>query len=121
MQAHDAAGGHTIDRHVGKSDTWLKNRLGKEPRLAAASTFTSEAAANRAQGAFVNNNSAQIKKWLADPDGGYTFSRVDTGKPIGRVLIRAEAASKTTTKANFALERDSSKAGWHFLTAYPVK
>ena len=122
VRMHDAAGGHTVDQHVGKPDSWLRARLAVSPKLDAALTFTNEAAANRAQGAFVNKNSAQIKEWLADPDGGPTLSMdYDTGKPVGRVLKRGAATSNMTTKANLVLSRDKSPLGWHFLTAYPVK
>jgi hypothetical protein len=34
--------------------------------MAAASTFTNEAAANRAQGRFVKKYKLEIEKWLAD-------------------------------------------------------
>ncbi len=122
VDQHEVSGGHTVDVHVGKSDIWLQNRLKTDPGIDAASTFTSEAAANRAQGTFVKHNRAQIDSWLANPEHPRIMkSTFDTGKPVGRVLEKGEATPVSTTKAYFMLERDSSPHGWHFQTSYPVK
>jgi hypothetical protein len=33
VRSHEEAGGHTIERHVGKSEHWLRQRLAREPSL----------------------------------------------------------------------------------------
>jgi hypothetical protein len=122
VAVHEATGGHTIERHVGKSDTWLSNRLAKDPDLDVASTFTNDIAANRTQGMFVNKSKKQIVQWLNDPAKPQILvATFDTGAPIGRVLQRGENTSTTTSKANLVLTRDGSAQGWHFLTSFPVK
>ncbi len=40
-------GAHTIEKHVGKTDDYLRQRLRREPRARSLSTFTDEAAAER--------------------------------------------------------------------------
>ena len=40
LMAHEGLdGGHTLAKHVGKSDEFLRHRLATEPRIKAASTF----------------------------------------------------------------------------------
>lgn len=67
VNQHEVASGHTVEIRAGKSEHWLRSRLASDPELPAASTFMSETAANRAQGAFVKHNNADIDLWLADP------------------------------------------------------
>jgi Bacterial CdiA-CT RNAse A domain len=39
LMAHETLGGHTLARHVGRSENYLRHRLATEPDLTAASTF----------------------------------------------------------------------------------
>jgi RHS repeat-associated protein len=52
----DAVGGHTVERHVGKSENWLRQRLQDDPDLNFASSFNNWEAANRTIGRYVNRN-----------------------------------------------------------------
>src|SRR5207253_3188838 len=62
---HEAAGGHLLARHVGKTDAELAGRLAAEPRLSGASTFFDTAAADRAVEETVTANEAAIRSWLS--------------------------------------------------------
>jgi len=101
VAAHDTAGGHTTVSHVGKSDNWLRNRLQNDPRLSFASTFTSEADANRGQATAGKKYKSEIAEWLRkEPRGNATLKlSIDVGKPIGRVVKRGSHDAQTTTKA----------------------
>lgn len=122
VAAHEAAGGHTILEHVGKSSRWLRARLDDDPSLAAASTFTSEESANRAQGAFLKNNRDELQQWLKDPSQGPTYTKIfDTGQTVGRVMTRDSPEAISTSKARFVITRDDSAHGWHFVTSFPVR
>ena len=121
LHSHETAGGHTIDRHVGKSDAELQKRLVMSPNLPAASTFSSESTAEIAQNTFMSKNAAIIENWLAKSKSDKLVLTDDVNKPIGRVVTRGESEAQTTTKATFVLKRDSSEQKWHFLTIYPVK
>ena len=63
VRSHDEAGGHSIERHVGKSESWLRQRLANDPGLGVASSFRNEIVANRTQGAFVRRYREQIDAW----------------------------------------------------------
>jgi hypothetical protein len=42
----ESRGGHTLARHVGRTDSQLLDRLAREPRISAASTYTDRATRN---------------------------------------------------------------------------
>jgi len=56
VNTHDLLGGHTRDKPIGRSETWLRNKLENDKALEDvdyASSFVDEATANRALGKFV--------------------------------------------------------------------
>ena len=121
VDSHEQSGGHTHDRHVGKSENWLKNRLKNDPNIDAASTFTSEAAANRVQGQFVKRYKKEIEAWLKSGDRPF-IRKVTMNNIIGFVLERGKSKSVPTKKALAMIVRDvTTPQGWHFVTSYPVK
>lgn len=61
IQSHEEAGGQTDDRHVGKSENWLRKRLAEDPNLESASSFYNEEAANRTQGRFLKQFRQEIE------------------------------------------------------------
>ena len=64
LDSHDAAGGHTRERHVGKSTEWLRQRIQNTPGLTEASSFDNAARANLTQARFVKENKEEIDIWL---------------------------------------------------------
>src|SRR5947208_16999861 len=61
----ERAGGHTLSRHVGKSDAELAAPLAREHDISAASTYTAVAAAGKTGGAALAQSKARIDGWLA--------------------------------------------------------
>ena len=47
LAADESMGGHTLARHVGKTDSQLSDRLRREPQISAASTYTDREMAER--------------------------------------------------------------------------
>ena len=119
---HEGPGlGHTRERHIGKSDNWLKQRLADDPNLENASTFFNEAGANRAQGLLVKKHKLDIDRWLQGRDSQLTFS-FDVGSVVGSVLERGKARSEPSSKVFFLLRRTSSQPqGWYFHTSFVIK
>jgi hypothetical protein len=118
VESHESAGGHTTERHVGKSESWLRRRLASDPELEAVSSFRNEVAANRAQGVFVKRYRERIDAWLASGKGTFR-GKIDMGEPVG-IVVESSGRVIETSRAMFVLVRDSSAHGWHFLTSYPV-
>jgi hypothetical protein len=69
--AEDLGGGHTIDKHVGKTDAQLLQRLRDQangsgvPTIPAASSFTDLQSAQRYTQYCIRQNSGDIDAWLA--------------------------------------------------------
>ncbi len=115
--------GHTVERHVGKSDNWLRRRLENNPRMEAASTFTSHTSANRAQGRFVSKHKADIAEWLKDasPDADDLVRDFDADMIVGRVLERGKSKPIDTSKVRVVIRRNADlDQGWYFVTSFPV-
>lgn len=114
----EAAGGHTLARHVGRSDAELASRLEREPHLAAASTFTDRETAERAVAAALARERPRIEMWSGRRAAGNLVVRwPGDGAPLGRVLERGSASSEPADAARVILRRRGRD--WHVLTAYP--
>lgn len=114
----ESAGGHTLARHVGRSDAELARRLEREPHLAAASTFTDRATAERAVAEALTRERTRIETWSGRRAAGNLVVRwLGDGAPLGRVLERGAASSEPADAARVILRRRGRD--WYVLTAYP--
>ena len=118
LAAHEAAGGHTIARHVGKTDAQLAARLAAEPHISKASTFIDRATAESAIAQTIEANQAAITTWLG---GSSNVLRITHSVPgAGRVLVRGAAAAIDVDNVRVVLVRDPSlPTGYRILTAFP--
>jgi hypothetical protein len=64
LAAHEAVPtAHTLAKHVGKSEAFLRNRLATEPRLKAASTFFDRQTAENAISNLLRANQRTVDRW----------------------------------------------------------
>ena len=119
LAADEARGGHTLERHVGRSDGELVRRLTDERGISAASSFTDRATAERVVAAALAREAPRIERWLASGSGNLALDyRGAPGEVVGRTLERGERAPRPTGAARIVLRK---KGGRFFvLTAYPV-
>jgi hypothetical protein len=114
----EAAGGHTLSRHVGQSDDELRQRLQRE-RITAASTYTDRSAAETAVGIAISSHRDKIREWLSRAGGhpnlvlDYDFPR-----PIGSTLHRNEPRSVPCLHALVVLKW-KPPSDYYVLTSYP--
>ena len=91
LSQDETAGGHTLGKHVGRTDDDLRQRLRHERNIAAASTWTDRETAERAVGAAIEQNRNKIDRWLSR-SGGHPNLVLDydgeSAHPIGRTLTR---------------------------------
>ena len=119
---------HTLERHVGKSDAELRERLATE-RVPASSTYDSLASAQRSTDFVIGDsaNQSRIGAWLErGARGTQLLDGTVPGAPVGRVMSRAEGAAgrsaQTTSDAQVVLKADpSSPSGYTVLSSYPTK
>ena len=121
LSQDEAAGGHTLKKHVGRSDDDLRERLRRERNISAASTYTDRAAAEFAVGAALQQNQAKIDRWL-NRDGGHANLVIDydgdPAHPIGRTMNRGDDQSRPCSHAVVVLKWDGDR-NYHVLTTYP--
>jgi uncharacterized protein YukE len=118
LMAHEGlGGGHTLAKHVGKSEEYLLNRLATEPELQAASTFYDRQSAETALSAFMDANSAEITRWLASG----TRSLALTGwssQAVGVAILRGAAGPVEAAGIRLILRRSAQMStGYRIHTA----
>ena len=121
LLAHEAAGGHTLAKHVGKSEEYLRSRLAQEPRLKEASTFYNRQSAESAISAMLNRNRREVDRWLSGTNEELAL-RGRAATSVGRLIPRR---SKTSTAANgvkIVLRRDADmQTGYLLITAMVIE
>jgi hypothetical protein len=118
LSRDEAAGGHTLARHVGRSDNELRERLSHE-HISAASTYTDRALAERTLAAAIAANQVRLQSWL-DSRGGHPnlVLGYDAPQPIGRTLHRNESSSMPCSHAVVVLKW-RPPSSYFVLTSYP--
>lgn len=119
LSRDEDAGGHTLKRHVGKSDEQLRDRLSREPDISAASSYTDRASAEHAVGMVLQEQHSRVESWL-DRSGGHPNLVMDYrgDHAIGRTLHRGDVASQPCSNALVVLRWDGGRK-YHVLTSYP--
>ena len=118
LSKDEGAGGHTLRKHVGRSDEELRARLNHED-ISASSTYTDKAAAETAVGDAIQQNQTRIEQWMAR-SGGHPNLVLDYhgDQPLGRTLHRSDSASQPCSDAKVVL-RWLSSSEYYVLTSYP--
>ncbi len=120
LSADEEMGGHTLQRHVGKSDAELRARLQREPQISSASTYTDRATAEEVVASALRSNSRALTAWR-DRTGRrpnlvlhYRASRM-----IGRSMRRGRVESVPCDRALVVLRWDERRPREYVLTSYP--
>lgn len=114
-------GGHTLSRHVGLSDGALRERLQRDQRISAASTYTDRATAEEAVAAAIKAGKKRIDQW-ASREGSRTNLVVEwagSGRVLGRSLRRGAKEPVPCTRALVILKWDPQSEIYYVLTSYP--
>ncbi len=116
----ESRGGHTLDKHVGRSDDELRERLEREPNISAASTWTNREIAEEAVGETLEHN-AKLERWL-QRDGRKPNLVLDyhgEGRSaIGRCIRQGETVVQPAYDAVVVLKA-ARDGGFYVLTTYP--
>ncbi len=119
LSRDEQRGGHTLDKHVGRSDDQLRERLDRERDISAASTWTDLAAAEETVAAALRANQQKIDRWN---DRGFPRANLalhfDAGHDIGRTMRHGETSSEPCSSAVIVLKADRD-GGFFVLTTYP--
>ncbi len=112
-------GGHTLRRHVGRTDEQLIERLRREPNISAASTYNDRATAEATVAQTLREEASRVESWLTRPDAHPNLALRFHGRdPIGRSIRRGENNSEICYDAAVILRWDGDQK-FHVLTTYP--
>jgi len=119
LSRDEDSGGHTLARHVARTDDQLRERLDRERNISAASTWTDRPTAERAVGIALNENRDRISQWLGRTDSRANLVIHYHGRePIGRSIRRGSNSVQTCYDAILVL-RSNDNGGFYVLTTYP--
>ncbi|MBI5256538.1 MAG: hypothetical protein HY855_08570 [Burkholderiales bacterium] len=121
LAAEEAAGGHTLARHVGRTEAQLRARLAAEPRIRAATSFHSLAEAERCVAEALRAHQAAIKAWarLAAPGERLPLAH-DAGRVVGFGVLRGGHGVQQMSRLVVVLRKVQNNGRTYFvLTAYP--
>jgi hypothetical protein len=118
LSRDEERGGHTLRKHVGRSDDELRQRLARERDISAASTWTDRAAAEEIVAAALRAERGKIESWLRRGDRRPNLAlHFDAGRVIGRSMVRGSDQSEPCARAVIVLRADGD--GFYVLTTYP--
>lgn len=121
LSRDEEAGGHTLRKHAGQTDEQLRERLEREPNIAAASTYTDRDTAERVVGVALAEHREQIECWLSrsgrHPNLVLNYDG-DPARPVGRAWRRGENRAQPCSHAVVVL-RWSGDSEYYVLTSYP--
>lgn len=112
-------GGHTLLKHVGKTDAELSARLAAEPRRALVSSFTNRHVAEWAISEVMRANATRVAHWARSNPSGLLQLTKNVGRPVGTVLARG-AQKSVPGKTVFVFLKCERYNGmpYYVLTAY---
>jgi hypothetical protein len=120
LDADERRGGHTLARHVGRTDAQLQERLARERGISAASTYPDRTTAERVVALTLEREARRVSTWSSrgSPRANLALDyRGAPGDVIGRVWRRGRRAAEEATDAVVVLRAD--RAGFYVLTSYP--
>ncbi len=121
LAAHEAAGGHTLRKHVGKSEEFLRHRLATEPNIKGASTFYDRQTAENSISGLLRSQQRTVDRWLA----GHRDALVLKDKlpvSVGTVILRGYTNSNAAYGIKIVLRRNAqTTSGYLLITAMVIE
>lgn len=118
LSRDEERGGHSLRKHVGRTDDELRQRLASERDISAASTWTDRAAAEETVAAALRAESGRIESWTRRGERRPNLAlHFDAGRVIGRSIVRGSDQSEPCTRAVIVLRAD--RDSFYVLTTYP--
>jgi hypothetical protein len=115
-------GGHTLARHVGRTDDQLRQRLRDQPNISAASTYSDRETAERVVGLVLQESADTLEAWTRRRGSRPNLAlRTATPRapPVGRVLNRGARTPVPARGAVVVLRWDQPRDTYYVLTSYP--
>ena len=120
LVAEEAAGGHTIAKHVGQTEEALRARLVREPKIPAASSFSSLRIAEDVISRALKAEENGIRSWAQmGAKRSYVFS-YKAGSNVGAGIVRGVSSMQSMSNVLIVLKKTQVGSRVYFvLTAFP--
>jgi len=119
LERDEQRGGHTLDRHVGRTDAELQERLERERNISAASTWTDRTTAEEVVAEALRAERRRIESWMRRGERRPNLAlHYDAGRAIGRSLLRGDNQAVPCSSAVIVLKA-SGPDSFYVLTTYP--
>jgi Bacterial CdiA-CT RNAse A domain len=120
LSVDESHGGHTLRKHVSRTDIDLRERLRREHEISAASTYTDRHTAETFIGTCLDEDQVRIQQWLAqERHPNLALDCVgDPAWPIGRSLRRGQSQPEPCSNATLVLKWIQPQ-DYFVLTSYP--
>lgn len=118
----EARGGHTLARHVGRTDDQLRQRLRDQPNISAASTYPDRDTAELVVGRVLEQFTDRVLSWTRRSGARPNLAlrtQAPRGPPVGRVLNRGDRTARPADGVVVVLRWDTRARTYYVLTSYP--
>lgn len=120
LEAHENAGSHLIERHVGKSEQWLINRVNTD-NVSAASSFKDLPSAEHFIAETIAQNQDKIDAWVDGKGGKRLVLDASFDSATGISVKKGENSAQDVFDVKLVLERsDALGIGYRIVTGYPT-
>lgn len=118
--ANPKLGGHTVLKHVGKTEAQLRERLRLEPRRETVSSFTNLEIAEWALSETVRLNAQAIEIWAKTSSANGTLTVLaDVGRSVGYGVVRKTDKLVEMRKVKIVLKMQRNNGmPYYILTSY---
>lgn len=108
-----------MQKHIGRTDRQLLDRLQQEPNIPAASTFHDRATAEFAVSTVLDDNKTQINNFLAGQNNQIVIIQ-KTEEPLGTSFKKNTTAAVPGTEIYLIIRRDENMHnGYRIHTGFP--
>ncbi|WP_415639967.1 RNase A-like domain-containing protein, partial [Pseudomonas fluorescens] len=119
LAAHERAGGHLMQRHIGRTDRQLLDRLQQQPNIPAASTFHDRTSAELAISNVLDDNKTKISNFLEGQNNQIVIIQ-KVKHPIGTSFKKNTTISVPGTEIHLVIRRDNNMHnGYRIHTGFP--
>jgi hypothetical protein len=120
LEAHENAGGHLIERHVGKTEQWLVDRVRRD-NVSAASSFRDLPEAERFVAETLALHQDRIDAWVGGQGGNRLVVDARFDASTGISVKRGDTSAEDVFSVRLVLERSNrlEDIGYRIVTGYP--
>lgn len=102
---HEDCGGHTIERHIEKSDSYLRNRLNSSSISAASTFYDDNQAGQLIYNSIYSYNRSRVNSWLNSSSTSYLVIYYTHSSTVGKVMTRNNYSTYNTNKYKVVLSK----------------